>query len=80
MDTIAPKLPSLSRAKALIGTLLATLAIAGAVQAANPTPAAAVSAKYCNEMLATMEVFDLIGLSDWADEIWLTHNALCGRA
>jgi hypothetical protein len=42
MDTLSYRMPRLSRAKALIGALLATLAIGGAVQAANPAPASAM--------------------------------------
>jgi hypothetical protein len=42
MDTIAFRAPRLSRAKALIGALLASLAIAGAVQATAPESASAM--------------------------------------
>lgn len=44
MNTIAYGAPRLSRAKALIGALLATLAI-GAVQVASPDSAAAMKAR-----------------------------------
>jgi ABC-type glycerol-3-phosphate transport system substrate-binding protein len=42
MNTIAHRTPRLSRAKALIAAMLATLAIAGAAQVAAPDPAAAM--------------------------------------
>jgi hypothetical protein len=44
MNTIAYGAPRLSRAKALIGALLATLAI-GAMQAASPDSASAMKAR-----------------------------------
>jgi hypothetical protein len=47
MDTIAFRAPRLSRAKALIGALLATLAIAGAVQATGPASASAMKSTNC---------------------------------
>lgn len=45
MNTIAYGAPRLSRAKALIGALLATLAIAGAVQATAADSAGAMKAQ-----------------------------------
>jgi hypothetical protein len=79
MDTIAPKMPSLSRAKALIGMLLATLAIAGAMEATNPAPvhAAKQSAGYCNSLLAMIELADTFGLTSAGDVIWHIFTREC---
>lgn len=59
MDTIAYRAPRLSRAKALIGALLAALAVAGAVQAAAPGLASARPYHEC---------------SIYADVAWYWHN------
>ena len=59
MDTITYRAPRLSRAKALIGALLAALAIAGVVQAAAPGFASARLYHEC---------------SHYADVAWYWHN------
>ncbi len=47
MNTTVYRAPRLSRAKALIGALLASLAIAGAVQASAPDSASAMRFDRC---------------------------------
>jgi hypothetical protein len=81
MSTATFKTPSLSRTKAMVGALLATLAIAGTVQTANPTPAhAAKSVKECNAMLSLIELADAIGLTGFGDYLWHRHNIQCSGA
>jgi hypothetical protein len=78
MGTINYRVPRLSGAKAMIGALLATLAIAGVVQAAAPAPAAAMrSASECNGLLATIELCDTFGLTSFGDRIWKTYTKEC---
>jgi hypothetical protein len=68
MDTIAYRAPRLSRAKALIGALLATLAIAGVTQAGAPDSASAaknqcwkwVEAGYAWEAVGSQYLADLM--------------------
>jgi len=59
MNTVTYGALSLSRAKAMIGALLATLAIVGAVQAAMPGSASARLYHEC---------------SRYADAAWFFHN------
>jgi hypothetical protein len=59
MNTVTYRAPSLSRAKAMIGALLATLAIVGVVQAATPGSASARLYHEC---------------AYYADVAWYWHN------
>jgi hypothetical protein len=78
MDTIVHRGLRLSRAKALIAASLATLAVAGTVQAANPAPAAArLSIAGCNGLLATIEVADAFGLTSIGDRVWARYCKEC---
>jgi hypothetical protein len=54
MNTLSDRMPRASGFKTLIGTLIATLALAGAVRVAVPAPASAaesLSTETCDEML-----------------------------
>jgi hypothetical protein len=69
METLSYKMPSLSRIKALIGALLATLAIAAAVQATAPDSASAVS--NCSDYWGKKgDMAAIDGYWDLADFYW----------
>ncbi|HVD86565.1 MAG TPA: hypothetical protein VNB59_04080 [Solirubrobacterales bacterium] len=71
---------SLSRVKALIGALLATLAIAGAVGASAPEPASAmISLEGCRAHVHMGHFYEEWGFQELADEEYDAYWA-CVRA
>jgi hypothetical protein len=75
MDTIAYGAPRLSRAKALIGALLATLAIAGATQAATPDSASAMPrVEACHFFVVAGTIAESLGYQEQADALYAEFN------
>lgn len=66
--TVTSPTPRLSRPKSLIAALLATLAIAGAVEATLPDSASArASRQYCAELFAVSDYWESRGAYGFAD-------------
>ena len=80
MEMTTYRLPRLSRVKAMIGAALATLAIAGAVQAAAPEPASAMRSARCSNLLDAVEFYRWAGAYEVADALFVHYAITCEGA
>jgi hypothetical protein len=78
--TVTSPAPRLSRFKTLIAALLATLAIAGAVEASVPDSASArASRTLCVEYFAASDYWRSMGQHSLADLfMWISREQGCG--
>jgi hypothetical protein len=80
MDTLSQEPLRLSRVKALTGALLASFAIAAAVQVATPDSALGqrhIKSQYCQDLIASMEFHQWIGAKEVVEILVDHYRAVC---